>query len=153
MRSDCMLWSYFLASRLRQSFSIGLFSERTSQVAGTGRSSASGKPFTYQRGFAKTSGGRDERQFAVQPLVEPLEQAGAADHVGPRPRDIQFRGENGRGHGCFCSWPLRPAFFFSSFFRARENRYKQWCDAFKSTYVGGLHPFLHEAPEGLLPCS
>ena len=30
---------------------------------------------------------------------------------------------------------------------------KQWCDAFKSTYVGGLHPFLHEAPEGLLPCS
>jgi hypothetical protein len=127
-----MLWSYFLASRLRQSFSIGLFSERTSQVAGTGR---------------------DERQFAVQPLVEPLEQAGAADHVGPRPRDIQFRGENGRGHGCFCSWPLRPAFFFSSFFRARENRYKQWCDAFKSTYVGGLHPFLHEAPEGLFPCS
>ena len=27
-----------------------------------------------------------------------------------------------------------------------------WCDAFKSTYVRGLHPFLHEAPGRLLPC-
>ena len=27
-----------------------------------------------------------------------IDQAGAADHVGPKPRDIQFRGENGRRH-------------------------------------------------------
>src|SRR2546430_14984592 len=49
--------------------------------------------------------------------------------------------------------PGRPAFFCSSFFRARKNRYKERCDAFKSTYVRGLHPFLQETPECLLPCS
>src|SRR5205823_10844388 len=55
-------------------------------------------PCTDQRGFPKASGGSDEGQFAVQPLVEPLEQAGAADNVRPKPRDIQFRGENWRRH-------------------------------------------------------
>ena len=40
MRSDCMLLSYFLASRLRQTFSIGLFSEWMSQVATTGVASS-----------------------------------------------------------------------------------------------------------------
>ncbi len=99
------------------------------------------------RGWA--GGGRDEGQVAVQTLVEPLDQPGAADYVRPKPREIQFRGENGRRHACLFSWPLRPAFFF----RARTNRYKERCAAFKSTYVGGLHPCLQEAPECLLPCS
>src|SRR5579859_8250761 len=48
------------------------------------RSPKSEGPFTEQRGFAKASRGRDEDQFAVQPLVEPLKQAGAADHVGSK---------------------------------------------------------------------
>src|SRR5579884_494967 len=60
------------------------------------RSSATGKPFANERGFPKAGRSRDKGQFAVQSLVEPLEQAGAADHVGPKPRQIQFRGENGR---------------------------------------------------------
>jgi hypothetical protein len=37
-------------------------------------------------------------QFAVHPLVQAFEQAGAAEDVRPRPRDIQFRGEYGRSH-------------------------------------------------------
>ena len=55
---------------------------------------ATSHPCADQRGFPKASGGSDEGQFAVQALVQPLEQAGAADHVRPKPRDIQFRGEN-----------------------------------------------------------
>src|SRR5690348_1753614 len=38
MLSDCMFLSYFLASRTRQSFSIGLFYKRMCQVATTGLS-------------------------------------------------------------------------------------------------------------------
>src|SRR5207248_6303359 len=63
-----------------------------------GRSSASSKPFTDQRGFPKAGGGSDEGQVAVQTLVQPLDQAGAGDYVRPKPRNIQFRGENGRRH-------------------------------------------------------
>ena len=37
---------------------------------------ATGDPGADQRGFAKAGGGRDEGQLAVQPRVEPLEQAG-----------------------------------------------------------------------------
>ena len=55
-----------------------------------------GGPCAEERGFAKAGGGRDECQFAVQPLVQPLDQAEADDHVRPKRRDIQFRGENGR---------------------------------------------------------
>ncbi len=41
--------------------------------------------------------------FNRETLVQPLEQAGAADNVWPKPRDIQFRGENGCRHGLFVS--------------------------------------------------
>jgi len=34
----------------------------------------------------------------VQTLVQPIEKAGAQDYVRPKPRDIQFRGENCRRH-------------------------------------------------------
>ncbi len=61
-----------------------------------GWSPAPDEPLADQGGFPKAGGGRDERQLAVQTLVQPLAQAGAADHVRPKPRDIQFRGENGR---------------------------------------------------------
>ncbi len=44
-----------------------------------------------QRGFPKASGGRDEGQLAVQPYVEPRDQAGAGDPVRPQGRLIQFR--------------------------------------------------------------
>ncbi len=60
------------------------------------RSLAPEDPFTDQCSFPKASGGREEDQLAVQTLVQPLEQAGAEDHVRPKRRDIQFRGENGR---------------------------------------------------------
>ena len=59
---------------------------------------ATSHPCADQRGFPKAGGGSDERQLVVQPLVEPLDQARAADHVRPKPRNIQFRGENGRRH-------------------------------------------------------
>src|SRR6266567_7885120 len=68
------------------------------------RSLDEGDPCTDQRGFPKAGGGRDEGQLAVQTLVQPLEQAGAADNVRPKPGDIQFRGENGRWHACLVSW-------------------------------------------------
>ena len=68
------------------------------------RSLATSHPCAEQRGFPKTGGGSDESQFAVQTLVQPLEQAGAADNLRPKRRDIQFRGENGRSHACFCSF-------------------------------------------------
>src|SRR5256885_13367603 len=74
------------------------------QPGGTGpRSLDSLDPFTDQRGFPKASGGSDEGQFAVQTRVEPLDQAGAADNFRPKPREIQFRGENGRRHVGFFS--------------------------------------------------
>ena len=56
------------------------------------RSSACGDPFTHQRGFAKPCGRSDEGQLAVQPCVQPLDQAGAADRVRPARGNIQFRG-------------------------------------------------------------
>src|SRR5256714_14572042 len=69
------------------------------QPGGTGpRSLDSLDPFTDQRGFPKASGGSDEGQFAVQTLVQPLDQAGADDNVRPKRGDIQFRGENWRRH-------------------------------------------------------
>ena len=34
----------------------------------------------------------------VQTLVQPLEQAGAADHFTPKRRQIELRGEQGRRH-------------------------------------------------------
>src|SRR6266567_3538062 len=69
------------------------------QPGGTGpRSLDSLDPCTDQRGFPKASRCRDEGQVAVQTLVEPLEQARAADHVRSKPREIQFRGENWRRH-------------------------------------------------------
>ncbi len=44
------------------------------------RSPATSDPFADQRGFTKAGGGRDEGQFTVQPLVQPLDQAGAEDN-------------------------------------------------------------------------
>ncbi len=38
---------------------------------------ATGDPFGEERGFAEASRGRDEGQFAVQPLDEALDEAGA----------------------------------------------------------------------------
>ena|SRR5579862_4227484 len=55
---------------------------------------AFGQPGTNQRGFPKASGGRDERQFAVQPLVEPLDQPGTENNVWPKRRNVEFRGKN-----------------------------------------------------------
>ena len=63
-----------------------------------GRPRAAGDPCADQRGFAKAGGGRDEGQFAVQTLVQPLDQAGAEDHVRPRWGDIEFRGQDWRRH-------------------------------------------------------
>ena len=48
------------------------------------RSFATGDPFADQRGFPKAGGGRDEGQFAAcnEPLIQPLDQAGAEDNFG-----------------------------------------------------------------------
>ena len=56
------------------------------------RSLATGDPFADQRGFTEAGGGRDEGQFAVQTLVQPLDQAGAGDNFRPRCGYIKFSG-------------------------------------------------------------
>src|SRR2546426_927491 len=48
-----------------------------------------------------------------------------------------------------CDLPVSALLYFP----ARKNRYKERRDAFKSSYVRGLHPFLYEASRCLLPCS
>ena len=53
---------------------------------------ATGDPFADQRGFAEAGGGGDEGQFAVQPLVQPLDQAGAKNNLRPRAGDVKFSG-------------------------------------------------------------
>ncbi|HEV2655218.1 MAG TPA: hypothetical protein VGT82_09665 [Ktedonobacteraceae bacterium] len=53
---------------------------------------ATSHPFADQCGFAEAGRGSDEGQFAVQTLIQPLEQTRAADHVRPKRREIQFRG-------------------------------------------------------------
>src|SRR2546423_13816201 len=66
------------------------------QPGGTGpRSLDSLDPFTDQRGFPKAGGGSDEGQFAVQTLVQPLEQAGGGGKV---------RAERGGIQVCGASW-------------------------------------------------
>ena len=47
------------------------------------RSLAAGQPVADQRGLAEADWGRDERQLAVRPRVQPLTQAGAAGDVRP----------------------------------------------------------------------
>src|SRR5438552_3031048 len=56
------------------------------------RSLATGEPFAEQRSFTKAGGCRDEGQFAVQTLVQLLDQAGTRDNFRPRGRDIKFSG-------------------------------------------------------------
>jgi hypothetical protein len=51
-----------------------------------------------ERGFTKAGGGGDEGQFAVQTLVEALDQAGAEENSGPRRGDIEFSGQDWRRH-------------------------------------------------------
>ena len=63
-----------------------------------GRSRTPGDPCADQRGFAKASGGRNERQLAVQARVQPLQQARAENRVRSRWRAIQFRGKQVRRH-------------------------------------------------------
>jgi hypothetical protein len=57
-----------------------------------GRPTATGEPFTEERGFAEAGGGRDEGQFAVQALVQSLDQARSEDDSRPRRGEIEFGG-------------------------------------------------------------
>ena len=56
-------------------------------------------PFTHQRRFAKTGGRGDQRQLAMQRLVEPRAQARTNDNLRARRRDEKFGCQNRRGHG------------------------------------------------------
>ena len=57
-----------------------------------GRSLATGEPVAEERGLTEAGGGGDEGQFAVQTLVEALDQVGAEDGLRPRWGDIKFSG-------------------------------------------------------------
>jgi len=57
-----------------------------------GLSLASGEPFAEERGFAKAGRGTDEGQYAVQTLIQPLDQAGAENSFRPRWGEIEFSG-------------------------------------------------------------
>jgi hypothetical protein len=57
-----------------------------------GGSLAAGDPCAEQRGFPKAGGSRNEGQFPIQALVQPLDQAGPKDDVRPRWRSIKFGG-------------------------------------------------------------
>ena len=50
-------------------------------------------PFAQQRGLAKASRGRDKRELALQSLVQPLNQPGSRDQLGPDGRDMDFGGQ------------------------------------------------------------
>ena len=60
------------------------------------RSITTGDPFAGQRGLSKPGGGGDEGQFAArrEAVVQPFDQAGAADNLGRRWGDVQFRGQD-----------------------------------------------------------
>ena len=45
-------------------------------------------PFAEKRCFPKTCSSRDEGQFAVQPLVQSLDQALAVNNFSSKPRDV-----------------------------------------------------------------
>ena len=51
-----------------------------------------GEPFADQGGFPKAGRGGDQRQFAVQPRVQPLEQADAGHNLGARWGEKEFSG-------------------------------------------------------------
>ena len=57
-----------------------------------GRPLASGEPFAEERSFTEAGGGGDEGQFAVQTLVEALDQAGAENDSRLRWGDIELGG-------------------------------------------------------------
>ena len=58
----------------------------------------SGGPFADQGGLAEAGGRGDERQLALQPLIEPRDETRAGNGVGTRLRDIELGGEDGCGH-------------------------------------------------------
>ena len=53
---------------------------------------ATGEPSAEERGFTEAGGGGDEGQFAVQTLVEALDQAGAEDNSRLRWGGVEFSG-------------------------------------------------------------
>src|SRR3712207_1552557 len=59
---------------------------------------ATGEPFAQQRGFTKACRGRDEAQFAMQILVQLLDQEGPEDNFGLRWGDVEFSGQDWRRH-------------------------------------------------------
>ena len=61
---------------------------------------ATGGPFADQRRFTKTSGRRDEGHAwrAVKSFVQSLDQTGTEDNVWPGQGNMQFRGQDWRGH-------------------------------------------------------
>ena len=62
---------------------------------------ADGRPLADQRCLARTGGGGNKGQFTarMKPLVEALDQAGAGDSARPGRGDVEFCGQNRRGHG------------------------------------------------------
>ena len=49
---------------------------------------------------------KKEGQVAVQPFVQPFDEARTADHMRPRRRDIQFCGEHGCRHSAIIKTPV-----------------------------------------------
>ena len=68
---------------------------------------AAGGPLAQQRGLAKAGRGGDEREFAVQARVQPLDQARTRDQLGPDGGDIQFGGKQRHGHLFFPGYGWR----------------------------------------------
>ena len=58
-------------------------------------------PLAQQRGLTKPGRGGDEGELAVQPRVQPFNQARARDQIGTWWRDIEFGGQEWRGHFVF----------------------------------------------------
>ena len=65
---------------------------------------AASDSLAQQRRLAKAGRGRDERQFAVQTRVQPLDQARARHQLWPGGWDIEFGGQEWRGHFFFPSY-------------------------------------------------
>ena len=62
------------------------------------KTAAAGRPLADHRGLAEAGRGGHKDQPAPQTLVQPFDQAGAKNHVGPKRRDVELGGEDRRRH-------------------------------------------------------
>ena len=87
----------------------GALSPGRSLGRGTRAGQGTGRMNDECRRLAKPGRGGDERQFAVQPCIQPLNQARARDEFRPDGGDIEFGGQQWGGRFALLAAPLHVA--------------------------------------------